>query len=109
MKIMDYHAHLYYDQSEHQKALEVVEKAKNIDIFSVGRAHEKPVGPHPLWSCQLLFQPETLPEALSWILENRDGLTIFMHPNTGDDYLDHTEHAIWIGEKVKLNTDIFKK
>ena len=34
---------------------------------------------------------------------NRDGLTVFIHPNTGDALADHTAHAIWMGELLPLN------
>jgi aromatic ring-cleaving dioxygenase len=28
---------------------------------------------------------------------NRDGLTVLLHPETGDDYVDHSAHAAWFG------------
>lgn len=109
MEIKEYHAHIYYDESTYQKALSVIEKARQVDFFSVGRAHEKPVGPHPMWSCQLLFSNEDLPKVMPWIIGNRDGLTIFMHPQTGNGYEDHAEHAIWMGKILELNLSTFKK
>ncbi|PIK15225.1 DOPA 4,5-dioxygenase family protein [Halobacteriovorax sp. JY17] len=109
MNFKEYHAHIYYDESTHEKALEVIERARQVEFFSVGRAHEKLVGPHPRWSCQLLFSNDDLPKAMPWILENREGLTIFMHPDTGNDYIDHTDHTIWMGEMLELDTSRFKK
>jgi DOPA 4,5-dioxygenase len=38
---------------------------------------------------------------------NRDGLTIFAHPSTGDDRADHREHVIWFGASEALNLGIF--
>lgn len=109
MEIKEYHAHLYFGEATLERAKKVVEKAKESGLFSVGRVHEKNVGPHPRWSCQLLFENSQLPVALPWIIGNRDGLTIFMHPQTGNDYEDHANHAIWMGERLDLNLDIFKK
>ena len=39
---------------------------------------------------------------------NRQSLTVFTHPNTGDDLADHRDHAIWMGEVLDLNLAIFK-
>jgi aromatic ring-cleaving dioxygenase len=33
---------------------------------------------------------------------NRDGLTALLHPETGDDYVDHIEHAAWFGAMLPL-------
>lgn len=105
MTIKEYHAHLYYCEDTFEKACEIIEKAKDISAFTIGRMHKKNVGPHPKWSCQLLFANDDLPVVLPWLFENRDGLTVFMHPQSGDDKLDHTDHAIWLGEKVKLKLE----
>jgi len=34
---------------------------------------------------------------------NRDGLTILVHPETGDDVPDHRDHALWLGAKLDLD------
>ena len=39
----------------------------------------------------------------------RDGLTIFIHPNTGDDLADHTRHAVWMGQILPLEVAMFAK
>ena len=103
-----FHAHIYYQKETFEKAKAIVRSASNKEGVTVGRMHERPVGPHPTWSCQLLFSKENLTNMMIWLLENRRGLSIFMHPLTGDDLLDHTEHAIWLGEKYDLNLNIFK-
>ncbi|MCF5427373.1 DOPA 4,5-dioxygenase family protein, partial [Pseudomonas syringae] len=33
-----------------------------------------------------------------WLALNRDGLVVFLHPLTGNELRDHTDHAIWMGE-----------
>ena len=40
---------------------------------------------------------------------NRDGLTVLSHPETGDDYVDHTDHAAWFGAVLPLRLEMFKK
>ncbi len=39
---------------------------------------------------------------------NRDGLTILLHPETSNDYRDHTAHAAWLGAVLPLRVDVFK-
>jgi aromatic ring-cleaving dioxygenase len=36
-------------------------------------------------------------ELIPWLSLNRAGLTVFIHPQTGDELADHTEHALWMG------------
>lgn len=108
MNIKSYHAHLYYSESTYELALTVLEKAKEVSFFKIGHAHQREVGPHPRWSCQLLFSPDKLNDAVPWLLENRQNLTVFLHGNTGDDLVDHTQNTFWMGEVLDLKLDIFK-
>ena len=75
----------------------------------IGRFHEKPVGPHPMWSYQILFPMPLFPDVAGWLALNRDGLDVFLHPNTGNDLADHRDHAMWIGRSYELDLSIFKK
>jgi hypothetical protein len=38
----------------------------------------------------------------------RDGLTILLHPKTGNDYADHTEHAVWFGAILPLRLEVLR-
>ena len=40
---------------------------------------------------------------------NRDGLSILLHPGTGDAYADHTDHAAWLGSALPLRVDVLRK
>jgi aromatic ring-cleaving dioxygenase len=35
-----------------------------------------------------------------WLMLNRDGLSILLHPGTGDAYADHIDHAVWLGSRA---------
>jgi DOPA 4,5-dioxygenase len=37
-----------------------------------------------------------------WLMFNRQGLNILIHPLTDDEVEDHTEHAVWLGAPVGL-------
>ncbi len=103
--IEDYHAHVYYDAASKEAAARLRAGVEARFEVTMGHWHDKPVGPHPRWSYQIAFKPEVFGALVPWLALNRDGLVIFVHPNTGQDLPDHDERAIWLGEKVALNLD----
>ena len=107
--IEGYHAHIYFDATTIDKARKVCETCRDLFSVEMGRVHEKPVGPHPDWSCQLAFGPEKFADVTSWLMLNRDGLVVFLHPETGNALLDHRDRATWMGEMRPLNLSIFDK
>lgn len=110
MNIKNFHFHLYYPFEEIEKATKILNQlAKDKEGISIGRIWDRPVGPHPIGSCQVTVEKEQFYEMTEWFLENRQGFSVFIHPDTGNDYVDHTDHVIWIGKEHELNTDIFKK
>ncbi len=69
----------------------------------MGRLHQRPVGPHPQWSCQLAFRAEALAAVLPWLLLNRDDLTVLLHPLSGEPLADHRDRALWLGSAQPLD------
>ncbi|MEQ9813874.1 MAG: DOPA 4,5-dioxygenase family protein [Azospirillaceae bacterium] len=106
--IADYHAHVYFDADTVDAAEALCLEAAERFPLTMGRVHRKNVGPHPRWSCQLLFGTDIAGEVIGWLALNRSGLTVFLHPNTGDDIADHTDHAIWMGELLPLDLDALR-
>ncbi|KTC36791.1 DOPA 4,5-dioxygenase family protein, partial [Pseudomonas sp. ABAC61] len=106
-RIKGYHAHVYFDASTIDQARALCEQAAQRFGLQMGRVHERLVGPHPDWSCQLAFKPELFGEVVPWLALNRQGLVVFLHPDTGDDLLDHTDHAIWMGALRPLDLTVF--
>ncbi len=104
--IEDYHAHVYYDAASKEAAARLRAAVEARFEVTMGRWHDKPVGPHPRWSYQIAFKPEVFATLLPWLALNRDGLVIFVHPNTGEDLTDHAERAIWLGETVELDLSV---
>jgi DOPA 4,5-dioxygenase len=107
--ITGYHAHVYFDAASREQAQALCDAAGRSFQLIVGRMHDKPVGPHPRGSCQLAFEPELLGRVIPWLLENRNGLTVFAHANTGDDLKDHTEHVLWLGPSETLDLAALSK
>ena len=105
--INDYHAHLYYHEANIEEAKQLADKIHTAYGVKVGTFHRKPVGPHPVWSCQLSIPVEKFAETIPWLLLNHGTIDIFVHPNTGNDLIDHTQHIMWIGKSYDLKLSIF--
>jgi aromatic ring-cleaving dioxygenase len=39
-----------------------------------------------------------------WLMLNRDGLDVLIHPLTDSSYDDRSKYAIWLGRPVPLKT-----
>jgi aromatic ring-cleaving dioxygenase len=54
------------------------------------------------------FAPALLPALLPWLMLNRRGLAVLVHPETGHERADHSAHAAWLGEVLPLRLDVLK-
>ena len=110
-----YHAHIYFASDTRDRAWALREligetfKGLPPEKISLGRFHEKLVGPHPRWSCQVGFSADMFSTIVPWLMMNRDDLTIFLHPVTDDDLADHQDFPLWMGEMLPLGLDMFRK
>jgi aromatic ring-cleaving dioxygenase len=48
---------------------------------------------------QIAFPPPLLASFLPWLMPNRDGLSILLHPGTGDAYADHRPRRL-VGQRA---------
>ena len=108
--IKDYHAHIYYDPAAtRDRAARLRERvAAAFPEAGIGRWHDELVGPHLRSMYQIAFSRMLLASFLPWLMLNRDGLTILLHPGTGDAYADHTEHAAWLGGMLPLKLEALR-
>ena len=105
--IRDFHAHIYFNAGEVDRARALGDAAAERFGVPVGHYHTRAVGPHPRGSVQLTVPAAQFGDVAQWLALNRDGLTIFAHANTGDDLADHSRHVIWFGDSEPLNLSIF--
>jgi len=103
--IESWHAHVYFDGASRDAAWALRERieAELGERIQMGRFHEKPVGPHPMWSYQLAFDAEQFAAVAGWLTLNHGALDVFMHPNTGDELRDHRDCALWLGRSHTLD------
>ena len=108
--ISHYHAHIYYDPAAtRERATRLRDRvAANFPDARLGRWHDELIGPHLRSMYQVEFPTAMLGSFLPWLMLNRDGLAVLVHPETGDALRDHTEHAAWLGEKLPLRLDVLE-
>ena len=109
--ITAYHAHIYYDPAAtRDRAARLRERVAAVfPEATLGRWHDALVGPHPQSMYQIAFPRTLLGAFLPWLMLNRDGLAILLHAETGDDYVDHTDHAVWLGAMLPLRLEVFRR
>jgi aromatic ring-cleaving dioxygenase len=105
MTIAGYHAHLYFPTADSVEGAAVQQQVRDRfgDAVMVGRFHAVPVGPHPIAMFQIAFPPVQLEPMVAWLIEHRAGRSVLIHPRTGDDLVDHRDHALWLGPALPLN------
>ena len=54
---------------------------------------------------QVAFPVTEFPRLVPWLMLNRGGLRILVHPQTGNAYDDHAIHALWLGAPLPLRLD----
>jgi DOPA 4,5-dioxygenase len=105
-RIRGFHAHVYYSEGTRSAAAKLREAIAARFTVELGRWHDTPVGPHPTSMYQVAFAPAEFGRLVPWLMLNRDGLDILVHPRTGDAHADHTGHAGWLGTALTLRLDI---
>lgn len=102
-EIASYHAHIYFDGPE-QRTIALDLRARIAERFTValGRVHDRLVGPHARPMYQVSFDVPTFASFVPWLMLNRQGLAVLIHPNTGRELSDHIAQGLWLGEILPL-------
>ena len=108
--IRDYHVHVYYDPAATRAIAERL-RARVAQAFPqalLGRWHDALVGPHTQSMFQIAFPREVFAAFVPWLMLNRDGLSVLLHPETGHDRADHSDHAAWLGAMLPLRLEVLR-
>lgn len=101
--IGSFHAHIYFDgAAQREIALALREQIGQRFRVTLGRVHDRQVGPHARTMYQVAFDVTTFGNFVPWLMLNRQGLTVLVHPNTRDTRRDHLVHALWMGEVLDI-------
>ena len=108
-RIEGYHAHVYY-APDTRPAAERLRAAIGAHFeVTLGRWHDRPVGPHPQSMYQVAFPGAEFSRLVPWLMLNRAGLSVLVHPLTGDDYADHAHFSLWLGTALPLDLGSLRK
>ena len=78
---------------------------------------DRPIGPHPVAMFEVnVFSPAQFGAFIPWLAIWRGPLSVLVHPNTTEEDVhglerelkNHTERAIWLGERIPLDVGRFK-
>jgi DOPA 4,5-dioxygenase len=102
--IAGFHAHIYYDDGTREVAAKIRDAIEQRLDVAMGRWRDQPVGPHPQAMYQVAFASSLFDSLVPWLMVNHAGLPVLIHPNTtGNDVFDHSDAAMWLGEKLTLD------
>ena len=107
--IKGYHAHVYYHPQTRSLAERVRRAIGERFGAQLGSWHDEPVGPHLVAMYQVAFEAEEFPTLVPWLMLNREGLNVLVHPPTGDSVADHTRCAAWLGTPLPLRLDVLRR
>ncbi len=101
--IASFHAHIYFDgPAERERAMALRERIGERFAVTLGRVHDRLVGPHSCPMYQVAFDAPTFGNFVPWLMLNRQGLTVLVHPNTRNTRRDHLVHGLWMGEVLDI-------
>jgi DOPA 4,5-dioxygenase len=102
VKIDGYHAHVYYDAETRPRASQLRETIAATLGVEVRELSDVPRGPHPVPQFRFSFTTAQFEKVVPWLMLNRQGLDVLVHPLTHNPYDDHSRYAVWLGSPVTL-------
>ena len=107
-QVKGYHAHVYYDTATRSVAGQLRERLGSKFTVEYGRFSDEPIGPHPVSQFNVIFKTDQFQQVVPWLMLNRNGLDVLVHPLTHSSYDDHSKNALWLGTPVPLKLDILR-
>lgn len=109
-EIHSYHAHIYYEPGRTRADAETLRSwiAERF-LVQLGAWHDELVGPHSRSMYLVGFTPDLFSTFTPWLMLNRRGLAVLVHPNTDSPYDDHSAHALWLSEILPVRVDDLPK
>ena len=103
--IRGFHAHVYFDAITRPTAERIHDALARHSGLEVGPLCEGRVGPHTKAMFQVTIPPEQFATVVPWLMVNRHGLSVFVHPTTDDAVADHDTSPLWMGESLPIDVE----
>jgi aromatic ring-cleaving dioxygenase len=108
-ELKGYHAHVYFDAATRPIAERLRDTIAGKFTVEAGAFADEPRGPHPVPQFNMIFEEPEFGRLVPWLILNREGLNVLVHPLSGDNYDDHSKYAMWLGTPVPLRLDRLSK
>jgi aromatic ring-cleaving dioxygenase len=103
-----YHAHVYYNAATKPAAEKLRETLIGKFKVEAGGFSDEPRGPHPISQFAVIFETPEFQNIVPWLMLNREGLDVLVHPLTESSYDDHSKNALWLGTPVPMRLEILR-
>ena len=108
-EISGYHIHIYYAEAAGPAAARKLRDALAARFeVKLGMWRETAGGPHPTPMFQVNFATPLFARIVPWLMLNRGGLDILVHPETGDDVADHGDFALWLDQVLPIDFEALR-
>ena len=104
-ELKGYHAHVYFDAATRSIAERLRDTISSKFTVEAGAFSDEPRGPHPVPQFNVIFETPEFQNIVPWLMLNRGGLNVLVHPLTESNYDDHSTYALWLGTPVPLRLD----
>jgi aromatic ring-cleaving dioxygenase len=109
VKIDRYHAHVYYDAETRLRAAQLREEIAATLGVEARELSDEPRDPHPVPQFRFTFTAAQFQNVVPWLMLNRQGLDVLVHPLTDNSYDDHSRYAVWLGSPVALRLNTLRR
>jgi len=106
--VVGYHAHVYFDVATRPLAERLRDTIVSRFTVEPGAFSDEPRGPHPISQFNVIFRNEEFQHIVPWLMLNREGLDVLVHPLTDSSYDDHSKNALWLGTPVPMRLEILR-
>jgi aromatic ring-cleaving dioxygenase len=97
-----WHAHVYYDSDSRPRAAALRDQVIATLGVECRDLADAPRGPHPVPQFRFSFTARQFADIVPWLMLNRGGLDVLVHPLTKNSHADHSDYAIWLGAPKEL-------
>ena len=109
VKIDGYHGHVYFTPETRTRAAELRETIAGTLGAECRELSDEARGPHPVPQFRFTFTNTQFQTVVPWLMLNRDGLDVLVHPLTDNSYDDHSRYAVWLGNPVALRLNTMRR